>query len=73
MGYRTFLREFNWLWCLPNLALMLWPLAFLLKLISDLTDTSEFAIDNGQAWEQRRVKQHQAAAVLLAFLTLLTA
>ena len=48
VGYWTLLQEFDWLWFLPNLALMLWPLAFLPQLISDMTNTSDATIDSGQ-------------------------
>ncbi len=48
VGCWTLLQEFDWLWFLPNLALMLWPLAFLPQLISDMTNTSDATIDSRQ-------------------------
>ena len=37
VGYWTLLGEFDPAWYLPNLALLLWPLAFLPGLMRDLS------------------------------------
>ena len=38
VGYWALLGEFDPSWFLPNLALVLWPLAFLPKLVRDLAE-----------------------------------
>jgi hypothetical protein len=47
-GCWTLLQEFDWLWFPPNLASILWPLAFPAQLISDMTNASDARIDSGQ-------------------------
>lgn len=40
VAYWTLLQEFNWAWFLPNLALLVWPLLFLPRLVRELEAAS---------------------------------